>query len=130
MDEGTPIAYDALTRGTPVVTSDGQQVGTVDHVLSIPEEDLFDGIVVKTTQGIRFVDRDQIDSITDTRVRTLLDAAGAAALPEPDGPPVYDVDALQDTGHSVSDVLGRLFRRPTWHLRDQGGGDDDDKDKS
>jgi hypothetical protein len=125
MDEGTPIAYDALTRGTPVLTSDGQQVGTVDHVLTIPEEDLFDGIVVKTGHGIRFVDRDQIDSITDTRVVTLLDAAGAAQLPEPSGPPVYDVDALQDTGHSLSDVLGRLFRRPRWHLREPDGGNGD-----
>jgi hypothetical protein len=27
---------------------------------------------------------------------------------------VYRVDALQDTGHSFHDTLGRLFRRPHW----------------
>jgi hypothetical protein len=119
MDEGTPIAYDALTRGTPVVTRDGASFGAVDHVLSIPSEDLFDGIVVTTSQGIRFVDRDQVLTITDRQVTCDLDAAQAASLPQPDGGPVYTVDALQDTGSSLSDVLGRLFRRPRWHT--EGG---------
>jgi len=27
---------------------------------------------------------------------------------------VYRVDALEDTGKSFHDVLGRLFRRPHW----------------
>jgi hypothetical protein len=27
--------------------------------------------------------------------------------------PVYRVDALQDAGHSLHDVMGRLFRRRT-----------------
>ena len=37
-----------------------------------------------------------------------------AGLAPPDGAPVYRVDALEDTGHSLHDVLGRLFRRPRW----------------
>lgn len=115
MDEGTPIAYEGLARGTAVVTRDGQQFATVEHVLSIPSEDLFDGIVVSTADGLRFVDRDQILSLTDTRVTCDLDAAEAAGLPVPDGTPVYTVDALQDTGSSLTDHLGRLFRRPRWH---------------
>jgi hypothetical protein len=27
---------------------------------------------------------------------------------------VYRVDALADSGNSLHDVLGRLFRRPRW----------------
>ena len=58
MDD-TPISYLALEVGTLVQTSSGKTIGTVEHVLQIPEEDLFDGIVVATDHGLRFVDRDQ-----------------------------------------------------------------------
>ena len=63
MDE-TPISYLALEVGTLVQTSSGKTIGTVEHVLQIPEESFFDGIVVATDQGLRFVDRDQILQIT------------------------------------------------------------------
>jgi hypothetical protein len=35
-------------------------------------------------------------------------------LAPPQGAPVYHVDALADTGQSLHDILGRLFRRPRW----------------
>jgi hypothetical protein len=114
MTEGTPIAYGAVTYGTPVTTRAGRQFGTVEHVLQIPAEDLFDGIVVATDAGIRFVDRDQVLTITDTSVTCDLDDAAAAALPAPDGPPVYRVSALDFEGHSVHDVLHKMFHRPGW----------------
>jgi len=114
MTEGTPIAYDGLPTGTPVLTRAGQRFGTVEHVLQIPEEDLFDGIVVATEDGLRFVDRDQILTITDVAVTCDLDVQQAASLPPPQGPPVYRVDALQDTGRSLSDMFGRMFRRGRW----------------
>jgi hypothetical protein len=118
MTEGTPISYLAVEKGLPVATRDGHTFATVEHVLQIPAEDLFDGVVVKTEHGIRFVDRDQILTITDTLITCDLDDAQAAALPAPDGSPVYSVDALQDDGRSLHDVLGRLFRRPRWKLDD------------
>jgi hypothetical protein len=114
MEEGHRIAYSALAVGTPVVTSDMQQFGTLEHVLQIPEEDLFDGIVVSTADGLRFVERDQIDDITDTCVVSVLSQTQAQQLPPPDGSPVLHVDALEDTGGSLHDRLGRLFRRPRW----------------
>jgi hypothetical protein len=114
MTEGTPISYEGLARGTAVVSNSGRAFGTVEHVLEIPAEDLFDGIVVTTSAGLRFVDRDQIVSITDRAVSCAFDDAAAAGLPAPDGPPVYTVDAMADEGHSLHDVLGRLFRRPRW----------------
>ncbi len=113
-DPGTPIAYGALTKGTPMLTRSGRQFGAVEHVLQIPEEDLFDGIVTSTEQGLRFVDRDQVEAITTAYVRCAITDEQAAALPVPDGDPVYTVDALQDTGQSLRDRLGRMFRRPHW----------------
>lgn len=113
-DEATPIAYGALARGTPMLARSGQRFGAVEHVLEVPEEDLFDGIVVTTARGLRFVDRDQIDEITTAYVSCALTDEQAATLPAPEGAPVYNVNALQDTGGSMHDRLGRLFRRPHW----------------
>ena len=114
MDKGNPIAYSGLALGTPVVTGDLQQFGTVEHVLEIPSEDLFDGLAISTPDGLRFVDRDQIAEITDTCVVCSLSTAEAAALPAPSGNPVLHVDALADSGGSMHDRIGRLFHRPQW----------------
>ncbi len=113
-DDGVPIAYTGLASGVSVVTREGTHIGTVEHVLQVPAEDLFDGLVVKTSDGLRFIDRDQIDTITTTRVRCTLSADEAASLPAPDGAPVYDVDPSQYSGSSLHDRFGRMFRRPRW----------------
>lgn len=114
MNDETPISYLALEAGTPVLTSSGQSLGTVGHVLQVPELDLFDGIVVHTRGGLRFVDRDRITEISATAVHCSLTDAEAAALPAPEGTPVYHVDALQDVGTSLTARLGRMFRREHW----------------
>ena len=80
-DEGTPIAYSALEKGTPVVSQSGHQFGTVERVLEVPAEDIFRGIVVATTAGLRFVDRDHVERITTSQVNCALSDAQAAALP-------------------------------------------------
>ena len=113
-DAESPISYEAATPGTPVLSSEGKTIGTLEHVLKVEELDVFDGIVVATDHGLRFVDADQIEAITTAHIRCNIDHAQAARLPAPDGPPVYRVDALNDTGSSMHDVLGRLFRRPHW----------------
>ena len=108
------ISYKAAVVGTPVLSTSGAQIGTLEHVLEIPDLDLFDGIVIATHAGLRFIDADQIREITRSHIQSSLDDSQASQLPPPDGPPVYRVDALQYTGHSFHDVLGRLFRRPHW----------------
>ena len=85
MDEGYPIAYEVLERGVPVYASGGEQVGTVDHVISAPEEDIFHGIVIGTERGRRFVAADQIVSLHERGVDLGIDAGQAARLPEPGG---------------------------------------------
>jgi hypothetical protein len=108
------ISYKAAVVGTPVLSTSGAQIGTLEHVLEIPDLDLFDGIVIATHAGLRFIDADQVREITHSHIQSSLDDTQASQLPPPDGPPVYRVDALQHTGHSFHDVLGRLFRRPHW----------------
>jgi hypothetical protein len=102
-----PIAYTALQPGTPVQTSEGQPFATVQTVLVDEKVSVFDGIVVQTAEGARFVDADQIDSIYTTYVRTTLDAKQAADLPPPDGSTLVEIKP----GRSIGDKLGRMFGR-------------------
>jgi hypothetical protein len=85
VDEGLPIAYEVLEKGVPVYAADGPQLGTVDHVVAAPEEDIFHGIVIRTDAGRRFVAADQVGSLHEHGADLRIDAAAAAALPEPHG---------------------------------------------
>ena len=114
MTDDVAISYQAAVRGTPVLSITGSQIGTLEHVLEVPEVDVFDGIVIATKAGLRFIDADDVQEITRSHIRCSIDDTQAAQLPPPDGAPVYRVDALADTGHSMHDILGRLFRRPHW----------------
>lgn len=108
------VSYQAATPHSPVVSSTGTTIGHLQHVLEVPDLDLFDGIVISTHRGLRFIDAEHVTRITRDRLVTDLDEAQAAGLPAPSGPPVYHVDALQDSGHNLHDVLGRIFGRPHW----------------
>jgi hypothetical protein len=114
VDEGRPISYMALSVGTSVLSSTGSEFGTVEHVLQVPEEDVFDGIVVKTKHGLRFVDRDQVTDITTTLVRSSLTDEEAANLPAPRGSLVLHPDTARDEGPSLTARYGRLFGREKW----------------
>jgi hypothetical protein len=118
---GSPIAYLVLERGTPVRAAGREQIGTVEHVLFVPEEDVFDGIVVQTAGGLRFVDADAVDRIYERCVLTTLSAEEARSLPAPeDGPAVYDVDPSDGIGPSLHDHYRRLFKKGTWSERSSG----------
>ena len=82
-DDDPQISYLALPRGVPVVTSDGVEIGTVHRVQDNAREHIFDGIVVKTEKGNRFVDAPEVAHITARQVTLTIDAAEAAALQEP-----------------------------------------------
>ena len=102
-----PIAYTALQPGTPVQTSDGYQFATVQSVLVDEKVSVFDGIVVQTADGARFVDADQIGSIHTTYVRTTLTAEQAANLPPPDRSSLVEIKPAR----SMADRLRRMFGR-------------------
>lgn len=117
MDDGEPISYLALREGTVVRSSSGTLIGTVEEVLQIPSEDLFDGIVVSTDQGIRFVDASQITSITTTTVHCSVTDAEVADLPLPLGTQSVEVE-VEPSGNEAADSswtarLGRFFGRGT-----------------
>ena len=80
-DPGHAIGYKVLPRGTPVVTTDGVEIGTVAKVLDNPREHIFDGIVVRTKDRRVFVDAPEVDRIYERRVDLTIDAAAVAELP-------------------------------------------------
>jgi hypothetical protein len=85
MSDDHQIGYKALPRGVPVHTSDGEQLGTVHEVLDNAREHIFDGIVVATKQGRRFVDAPEVARITASRVTLSIDAEEAQNLPHRSG---------------------------------------------
>jgi hypothetical protein len=68
MDEGLPIAYEVLDEGVPVYPSDGELLGTVEHVVAAPAQDIFHGIVISAKVGRCFVAADQIASLYERGV--------------------------------------------------------------
>jgi sporulation protein YlmC with PRC-barrel domain len=81
-DDDHAIGYQALPRGVPVVTTDGETLGTVHRVQDNEREHIFDGILVKTPHGMRFVDAPEVERITLRQVTLNIDSAAASALPE------------------------------------------------
>ena len=138
------VSYQGVPLGVPVLTKDGEQFGVLEHVLQIPEEDVFDGIVVWIGGGkmankviehylhmgdissaqqvefvdldgtLRFVDADQVLEITTGSVRCDLDLAQVAQLPPPSGSPVNRIATLGHTGAALHNAVGRMFGRPHW----------------
>jgi sporulation protein YlmC with PRC-barrel domain len=81
-DDGQQIGYKALPRGVPIVTSDGVEIGKVHRVQDNLREHIFDGIVITTKDGRRFVDAPEVARITDQRVTLTISAEEANSLPE------------------------------------------------
>ena len=89
-DLGAPISFLVLGAGVPVYSSDGEKLGEVEHVLSVPDDDIFDGIVLDTSAlpgGHRFADAPEVEAIYERGVVLKIDAAAAANLPKPSANP-------------------------------------------
>jgi sporulation protein YlmC with PRC-barrel domain len=95
------VHYTALERGTPVISSDGEEVGRVAEVLDNYREHIFDGLVIETTAGERrFVDAPEVARTAERAVTLNITAAQCAELPPPPkhGP---------DVGGTVKRLFGR-----------------------
>jgi hypothetical protein len=113
-DQGLPISYEVLEAGTRVCSSDGEVLGEVAHVLSVPEEDVFDGIVIAVhggPGGHRFADADDIAAIHERTVTLKLDAAACGDLPAPSANPAVMHDDPAASAPGLSDKLRRAWDR-------------------
>jgi hypothetical protein len=115
-DPGQPIAYTVLRPGTRVEGSDGGEVGTVKRVLADEGTDIFDGLILDTADGDRFVDAPAVRDIHERLVVLDMTAADAGRLPEPSASPAaVDLDpddiAGDTTGDKVRDAARRAWDR-------------------
>jgi hypothetical protein len=114
-----PSSYLTLEAGTKVLSSDGEQIGEVAHVLAVEEDDIFDGIVVDASWlpgGHVFADAAQVQEIRTGAVTLKLDAEACRSLPQPsDNPAVMEVGAddmaKDDLGDETKDKLRRAWDR-------------------
>jgi hypothetical protein len=121
-DLGDPISYLGLEPRTPVYSSDGEEIGIVDHVLEDDGEDVFDGIVIAhhAEHHVRlghehshcFADADQIAAIHERGVTLNVSAADAAQLPKPSAnPAVIHVDPSAAPDSPLQAKLRRAWDR-------------------
>jgi len=109
-DDGHPVHYGAVKRGTPVYASDGEQVGIVDEVVDNYREHILDGFVIESgDQELRFVDAPEVARTAERAVRLTIDSAAAAQLPTPE-------KAAPEFSPRKSGRLGKLLGR-NWRRR-------------
>ena len=91
IDDGAAVHYTAVERGTPVYSSDEVEVGKVEQVLDNYREHIFDGLVIRTSDGAhRFVDAPEVARTAERAVTLAITAAEVAELPPPEkAPPEY-----------------------------------------
>jgi hypothetical protein len=100
IEDGHAVHYMSVQRGTPVYGSDEQQVGKVVEVLDNYRENIMDGIVFETPDGVqRFVDAPEVARTAELAVTLTIPAAEAAELPPP-----------QRASRLGGQALRRLFR--------------------
>lgn len=113
-DLGAPASFLTLPKGVPVYSSDEVELGKVEYVLSAPNIDIFDGIVLDTSVlpgGRRFVDAPEVAEIYERGVVLSIDAAAARDLPEPSANP-GSLEA--NPGELAGEHQGKLRR--AWDL--------------
>ncbi len=93
-DDGLAISYKALRRGVRVRSVDGTEVGTVARVQDNVRESIFDGIVVQTRHGKRFVDAPEVAHIAERAVTLSISPEEVAALPVPRPPMLERIEQM------------------------------------
>ncbi len=83
MDDGSAISFKVLRRGTPVHSADGVELGKVRRVQEAKRENIFDGIVIDTRGGMRFVDAPEVARIAEFAVTLTFDAVEADQYLQP-----------------------------------------------
>jgi hypothetical protein len=110
MDLGNPASYLVLADGTPVLSSDGREVGKVEHVLADADSDVFDGVIVDMRGGHRFADAALVEAIYERGVVLAMTAEAAERLPEPtENPATLEADPDDTAPDDLKDKLRRAW---------------------
>ena len=113
MDYGAPSSFLEIESGVDVISSDGQRVGKLEHVLHDEQTAIFDGVVIDVATGPgghRFVDAPQVAEFRERAVLLAIPADGGDALPEPTAnPAVIQHGGAEDTDGPLAQKLRRAW---------------------
>jgi hypothetical protein len=106
-----PASYLTIERGTPVVDRFGAPVGHVERVLTLTGS-YFDGLLVDTRAGRRFVDAPEVHRITTEAVELSItcEDCEAPGLTTVDGVPEARWDRTQLDDLDVRETIDALKR--------------------
>ncbi|MEV4421054.1 hypothetical protein AB0L40_13880 [Patulibacter sp. NPDC049589] len=110
-DDGDVISFKALRRGTVVRSAEGVEIGTVRHADEIAREHLFDGIVIDTPDGKRFLDAPEVARIHERAVIATFSAAEAEEHLQPVGSKLAAIAGNTTTARRLKRFAGRTSDR-------------------
>ncbi len=113
MDYGAPRSFLQVDPGADVISSDGERVGKLEHVLADEQTAIFDGIVIDVALGPgghRFVDAADVAELYERAVVIGVSAADVAGLPEPSAnPAVMQHGGAEDAESELMQKLRRAW---------------------
>jgi hypothetical protein len=115
MEEGQRSSWEALEPGTPVLSADGKQIGTVKEVLAAAEQDIFEGVICHTPSGERYVDEEIIGDIREHAVELKIDATRCGQLPPPSPAPAAMEVGVDDVSEASGPYKRELFFKRWWN---------------
>ena len=113
MDHGRPSSYLEIETGADVISSDGERVGKLEHVLHDKQTAIFDGVVIDIVLGPgghRFVDAPEVAEFRERAVLLAIPADAVDVLPEPSAnPAVMQHGGAEDTEGLLAQKLRRAW---------------------
>jgi Uncharacterized protein conserved in bacteria (DUF2171) len=86
--EPDPVSWLQIAPGWQVVGSDGVPIGSVESVTGDKQDDIFDGLAVKVSDGgVRYVPGEQVGPIVEGTVTLRLASTDAGSLEPFQAPP-------------------------------------------
>ena len=108
--DGDPVSWLQIEQGWRVLTSDGQELGTVSQVAGAKGDDIFDGLAVDAAgASVVYVPGEQVGLIYPGKVTLRIDAGAAGKLGPYTAAPPQKV--IHPDGGSLGERVSRFFRR-------------------
>ncbi len=81
-DMGAPIAWSALATGTPIYSSDNDEIGKVADIIADRQKDIFSGLTFRPglLESTIFIPASAVESLSDKAVKLSLSRTEAEAL--------------------------------------------------
>ena len=82
MSDAKPVSWMTLEEGTPVVASDGEELGKITSVIADTQKDIFSGIEFRSgfLGDATFAPADLVHEITEDKVTLTVSSSEAADL--------------------------------------------------